>query len=262
MKNKTLLLCFSLIFLSGCGFSSGLYKDILKAQDLIHQQNFEKAVQVYEGILLKKPSKNIQIKINDQLGDVYSIYLNDYTNSLRHYNSIIEDSNEPLWQVQTLEKIGKIYFESLKDYNKSKDVYLKLVNFIPVLKKQIYYKFRYAHSLFQLSQYTVAIEVFNQILKSDDNVSALKSYYYLGLAYFYKKQWVKANEFWFEYLKRETRKDLIVKTKFLIANSYESSEKLKKAYNIYYSILGEYPNPEVIKNRLNSLYERRIARKR
>ena len=47
-----------------------------------------------------------------------------------------------------------------------------------------------------------------------------------------------------------------------MGNAYETMEELKKAYNIYYSILGEYPNNDVIKNRLNSLYKRRIARKR
>jgi hypothetical protein len=50
--------------------------------------------------------------------------------------------------------------------------------------------------------------------------------------------------------------------KFLIANSYENLEQLKKAYDIYYSILSEYPNTEVIKNKLNSIYVRKISRKR
>ena len=47
-----------------------------------------------------------------------------------------------------------------------------------------------------------------------------------------------------------------------MANAYETMERLKEAYNIYYSIVGEYPNNEVIKARLNSIYERKVARKR
>jgi len=47
-----------------------------------------------------------------------------------------------------------------------------------------------------------------------------------------------------------------------MANAYEMLEKLKEAYNLYYSILGEYPNTKVIQNRLNSIYARKIARKR
>ncbi|MFT6633661.1 MAG: tetratricopeptide (TPR) repeat protein [Bacteriovoracaceae bacterium] len=248
--------------MTGCGFSSGLYKDIIKAQDLITERKFKKAVNVYESILLKKPSKNIQIKIKFQLGEIYSIYLNDYSNSLRNYNSIVFDSNEPVWQVKSLEKMGNIYYENLNDFKKAKMSYYKLINFIPVLEGQSFYKFRYALSVFQLKNYTEAIGAFNEIIAGEKTVSSVQSYYYLGLAYFYKQDWINANKNWFEYLKRETRKDRIVKTKFLIANAYESSEKLKEAYNIYYSILGEYPNPKVIKNRLNSLYKRRIARKR
>ena len=68
--------------------------------------------------------------------------------------------------------------------------------------------------------------------------------------------------FWDKYISLEKRRDNIVQTKFLMGNAYETMEELKKAYNIYYSILGEYPNNDVIKNRLNSLYKRRIARKR
>ena len=67
---------------------------------------------------------------------------------------------------------------------------------------------------------------------------------------------------WFEYLKREKQKNKIVQVKFLIANAYESDEQLKNAYNIYYSLLGDYPNQEVLKSRLKSIYERRVARKR
>ena len=47
-----------------------------------------------------------------------------------------------------------------------------------------------------------------------------------------------------------------------MANAYETMEELKKAYNLYYSILGEYPNTEVIQNRLKAIYDRRVARKR
>ena len=47
-----------------------------------------------------------------------------------------------------------------------------------------------------------------------------------------------------------------------MANAYETMERLKKAYDLYYSLLGKYPNTEVIKNRLNAIYERKIARKR
>ena len=84
----------------------------------------------------------------------------------------------------------------------------------------------------------------------------------MGMIHFEKKEWRQAISFWNQYITREKRKDFVIEAKFLMANAYETLEALKKAYNLYYSILGEYPNTEVIQSRLNAIYQRRIARKR
>ncbi|MAZ49339.1 MAG: hypothetical protein CME65_12320 [Halobacteriovoraceae bacterium] len=263
MKIKIAFLYCILFILSGCGgCSSNLYRDILKAEELLTKQKFEEAVVVYNGVLKKKPSKQIQIKINFQLGEIYSIYLNNYELSLEYFNKIIEESNEPAWQVLALEKVSNIYFEGIADYERAKTYYSKLIQFSPVLKNQNFYKYRFAQSQLNLGQYKDSISSFDELIEDTNSEYKIQSYYHKGLAYFYLHDWNQAIESWYDYLKYEQRRDRITKTKFLIANSYESAEKLKEAYNIYYSILGEYPNPDVVKNRLNSLYERRISRKR
>lgn len=251
-----------LVLVSCGGLSSGLYKDILEAQDFITNQKFEKAAKVYEKILLKKPPRTIKIKINFQLGEIYSIYLNNFDKSIEHFNQIVLESNEPKWQVDALEKIANIYFSDMKNFKKASEIYLKLKNFYPTLDKQSLYSFRYAESILSTGEYTNAIKLFEKIIENEKNEFAVRSYYNIGLAFFYTKKYEEALSYWFEYLKREKRTDRVIQTKFLIANAYESSENLKKAYNVYYSILGEYPNADVIKNRLESLYKRRIARKR
>lgn len=257
LKAKIFLL---FLLLAGCDFTSGLHKDILKAQEHITRQDFSKAVQVYEAILERKPSKTIQIKINYQLGEIYSIYLNSPDKALFHLNKIISSSNEPSWQVKAMERIGEIQFEEYKNYSEAKKIYKNLMDFVPKLESQEDYAFKYAQCVFHLKQYQKSQELFKQLSLSPKY--GVESFYYLGLGHFYLGEWDAAISFWFEFLKREKRKDKIVQVKFLIANAYESAEKLKQAYNIYYSIIGEYPNPGVIESRLNSLYERRVARKR
>lgn len=262
MKKLTARFFIILVLASGCDFTSGLHKDILKAQDYITKQKFSEAVEVYEDILRRKPSKTIQIKINYQLGEIYSLYLNDYEKALTRLQSIIVTSNEPLWQVKALEKIGSIQFEKFNRYQKSKEAYKSLMNFAPKLQNQEFYTFRYAQCEFHLKNYTESSRLFKELSLSGEKDISADSFYYLGLTNFYLSDWDAAINYWFEFLKREKRKDKIVQAKFLIANAYESAEKLKEAYNIYYSIIGEYPNPDVIEKRLNSLYERRVARKR
>jgi tetratricopeptide (TPR) repeat protein len=122
--------------------------------------------------------------------------------------------------------------------------------------------FRHAQTYKNLSQYDDAIDAFMEIKKDIQHQYYVDSFHEIGLCYFYKKDWKKAIKYWKDFLVRSKEREKIISTKFLMANAYETNEELKKAYNIYYSILNDYPNPSVIKNRLESLYARRVARKR
>jgi tetratricopeptide (TPR) repeat protein len=170
--------------------------------------------------------------------------------------------DDPLWQVKSLEKIADINFSFSKNFYEAIHAYQILMQVKPRLKDFDYYDLRVGESYFEMGKYQKAREIFNKILSQPTNPHYVEAFNQMGLIEFYNKNWDKAVEYWFEYLKRERRKEQIVKTKFLIANAYESNEKLKEAYNIYYSLLPSYPNPDVLRARLKSLYARRVARKR
>lgn len=259
--SKILILVLTL-GLSSCDFTSGLNQDILSAQKHVDNQNFAKAVELYERILKKNPSKVIKTKINYQLAEIYYLYLDEQVKALKYYQFIVENVDDPLWQVKSLEKMADINFSFAKNYPEAISAYQVLMQVKPRLQTYDYYFFRVGESYFEMGHYDRAREIFNQILSQPTNPYHVEAFNQMGLVEFYNKNWDKAVEYWMEYLKREKRKDQIVKVKFLIANAYESNEKLKEAYNIYYSLLPSYPNPEVLRARLKSLYARRVARKR
>ncbi|HXH31836.1 MAG TPA: tetratricopeptide repeat protein [Bacteriovoracaceae bacterium] len=248
--------------LSSCDFTSGLNQDILSAQKYVDNQQFSKAVDVYERILKKGPSKLIKTKINYQLAEIYYLYLDQQLRALKYYQYIVENVDDPLWQVKSLEKMADINFSFAKNFDESIRAYQMLMQFKPRLKNYDYYFLRVGESYFEMGRYQKAREVFNQILDQPLNPYHVEAFNQMGLIEFYNKNWDKAVDYWLEYLKREKRKEQIIKVKFLIANAYESGEKLKEAYNIYYSLLPYYPNPEMLRARLKALYARRVARKR
>lgn len=257
-----LFLILVILGLSSCDFTSGLNQDILTAQKYVDNQEFSEAVDLYERVLKKNPSKAIKTKINYQLAEIYYLYLDEQVKALKYYQFIVDNVDDPLWQVKSLEKIAEINFNFSKQYNESIRAYQVLMQFKPRLKNYDYYFLRVGEAHFELGKYDKAREIFNLILSQPTHPHYVEAYYQMGLIEFYNKNWDKAVEFWHEYLKRERRKDQIAKVKFLIANAYESNEKLKEAYNIYYSLLPSYPNPDVLRARLKSLYTRRVARKR
>lgn len=267
--NQLKHLLFSKLFIllmvlgfSSCDFTSGLNQDILSAQKYVDQQNFAKAVELYERVLKKNPSKIIKTKINYQLAEIYYLYLDEQVKALKYYQFIVDNVDDPLWQVKSLEKMADINFSFAKKYPEAIRSYQILMKVKPRLGNYDYYFLRVGESYFEMGMYNKAREIFNQIISQPTNPYYVEAYYQMGLIEFYNKNWDQAVEYWMEYLKRERRKDQIVKTKFLIANAYESNEKLKEAYNIYYSLLPSYPNPDVLRARLKSLFARRVARKR
>ncbi|MCB9060534.1 MAG: tetratricopeptide repeat protein [Halobacteriovoraceae bacterium] len=251
-----------LILLSSCDFTPRIHKEILKAQEHILNKEYVEAVNLYENILEKRPANQIQMKVHFQLAELYSIYINEQEKAKKHYSKIKEMTNDPLWLVKSEEKIAEINFSYLKNYSAAVENYTLLYNFVPKLNKVDFYQERLGEAYLKLENYVKAIEVFFLLTKNKDRQFQAKGYFNLGMCYFEQKQWRKAIAHWKEYIKHETRKDHIIQVKFLMANTYETMERLKQAYDLYYSLLGEYPNTQVIKNRLNSIYERRVARRR
>jgi len=259
---KIFLTFLTLILFTACDFSSSLHKEIVRAQKKISQQQYDAAAIIYENILKKNPSPQLKVKIYYQLGKIYSVNLANGEKAIEFLGLIEKEIEDPLWIVKSKEEIGEISFSITKNYSKAIDVYQILASFTPKLSKQDFYQFRLGQSYFQNNDYNNARKIFMGISNEVSNEYYKDSFYYLGLCSFQEKKWKSAINYWRDYLLREDRPDLIIEAKFLMANAYETMEELQMAYDIYYSILGQYPNPEVIKNRLKSLYARHTARKR
>ncbi len=251
-----------LSFLSSCDFTPRIHRQILIAQNYITAGDYEKAVRQYQEILEEVPPKDIKIKIFYQLGELYAISLGQYDKGLIYYDQIRNLTTEPIWLVKTGERIGDIAFTYIRDYEKSEKVYDELSNFRPKLNNYDLYEYRHAAALVEQNKLDKAVRALLPIQSNPNHKFNSESFFLQGMLHFNNKDWQKSINYLREYIKREKRKDKIVNAKYIMANAYETMEKLKTAYNIYYSILGDYPNTKVLKERLKSVYERRVARRR
>ncbi len=251
-----------LCLLISCDFTPTYHKEILRAQDYVKAQDYDKAVRQYKNLLKKTINNEIKIKIFFQLGEIYSIHIGKLKTALYYYEQVIKVSDDLFWTVKAEEKVANLAFDYMKDFQKAKQSYNKLTQFVPRLNNYETFLFRLALSHFKLNEYEQSQAAFTKLNGIENGEYFVKSFYYLGLIHYLKNNWREAILSWKRYISIEKRRDQVVKTTFLMANAYETMEELKSAYNLYYSILGEYPNIEVVQNRLNAVYNRRIARKR
>jgi tetratricopeptide (TPR) repeat protein len=250
------------LFLVSCDFTPPINRKIIDAQNYITEQKYDKAAYLYEDILKSNPNEDLRLKICYQLGELYSIYLGEYKKSVYYYSEVKELTEDPLWLIKTEEKLAEVNFNYVKNYKDAIKNYKKLSEFTPKLKNFDFFQFQIALAYYNLNDKEAALAQFGKIQTNSNHEYFIRSFYYVGLIYFEQKDFNKALYVWLEYLKRETKKEAIVQAKFMVANAYESTENLKMAYDIYYSIANDYPNSEVIQNRLNSLYNRRVVRRR
>ncbi len=261
LKSKLLLLG-SLLLLCSCDFTPTINKEIVEAQEYLLVQKYEKSIAKYKQIIEKNPNNELKVKIYYQLGEIYSTNLGQNKLAIDFFNKVKDLTEDPLFLVKSEERIGEIAFNFSKNFKTSFDSYKNLSKFTPKLTNFDLYQFRMAISAFKLSNRQDAKTIFEQIQKNRNHKFFVDSFYYLGLVFFQEKKWKRSLIYLKEYIKRENRRELVVQAKFILANIYESMEELKTAYDLYYSILGKYPNTQVVQNRLNSIYSRRIARKR
>jgi tetratricopeptide (TPR) repeat protein len=253
---------FLVSFLVSCDFTPPINRKIINAQNYITEQKYNKAAYLYEDILKSNPGPELRLKICYQLGELYAIYLGEYKKAVYYYNEVKDLTEDPLWLIKTEEKLAEINYNYRKNYKDAIKNYTKLSEFTPKLKRYDYFQLQIALAYYYSNDSENAIKQLTKIQLDLNHEYFVRSFYYLGLIYFEKKDFNKALFVWLEYLKRETKKEYIVQAKFLVANIYESTENLKMAYDIYYSIANDYPNPNVIQNRLTALYERRVSRRR
>lgn len=266
MKKNNYLLFLILFFFPtifwSCDYTPILQKDIYEAQTYMSKGEYRKASLVYDDVLKKTFKRSIKRKILLQQGNLNLIFLKDAKKAVEYYNQLYDGEQDPYWQVIALEKLADTNFHYLKDYYKAFQYYQILYHFTPSLEKFDYYQYQTAISLLNLSMYDDAAKYFLEISKNKNHQYNIIAIYYLGLISFYKKQWSNAIDQLKKFVALSTDHSMVVQAKFIIANSYETEEKYKEAYNIYFSLLDQYPNTDVVKSRLRSLYARRQDRKR
>lgn len=261
-KVKLLIAYLSFIFLFSCDFTTGVSRRILQAQEYVDEYKYFKALDEYDLLLQMNIPEKIEHKVYYQMAEIYNLHLQNKKNALFYYEKANDNYTDPKLKKVVMNKIVELSFE-LKNYDKAINIYQKFIKDKETSEDQKKtYAFKIAKAYFEKNDYKKAFENFRTISKDKDSTYRGEAFFYMGQIISYKKQYKEAIDYFKKSLNYETRLEKKIETKFYIANSYERIYDLEKAYDYYYSIVDFYPNPEIIKERLKSVYERKVSRRR
>lgn len=242
----------------GCDFSPITTRNLNTANQLVEAQNFIEAANVYRSVLANTPDKEIKIKVLVQLAQLYAFHLNRVEDSISLMEKAILISKDPLRLIKFKEILGDIYFTKLRNFKKSVDIYDELLKVRPKLSMYDEYKYRYAESLFLVNDHKNSLFVFESILNNKKNINKSKIKYRIGLINYLLNKNDEAISVFKEIIDGDFKYTYKVKSSYYLAGLYEDIDQLDNSLKYYNLIRYDYPNPELIEQKMESILRKKV----
>lgn len=260
---STLGLALALVLLTLNWRSNRTDHRILQAQELIIRGEQEKAASLLNELLLTNLLPAVKEKIFFQLVDLQLLHLRKPEIALKILdNTQLYELQGPDIEIKINHYRAQIYDIHLQDCRQAIPYYQQLSNYLPRLAEIDYYQFSLAKCFKTLERWNEAIALFKKMSLDPHQPFQKKASMQLVLSYYLTRQLPQALEQVKQYLELETDLEQLIYANYLKANILEDLEQLEEAYKIYASLLYQYPNQELVKQRMNRIYERRLNRGR
>lgn len=260
---STLAVALALVLLTLNWRSHRTDHRILQAQELIIKGEQEKAASLLNELLLADLPQPVKEKIFFQLVDLQLLHLRKPELALKILdNTQLYELQGPDIDIKINHYRAQIYDVHLQNCQQAIPYYQQLINYLPQLAEIDYYQFSLAKCYKNLERWSEAITLFKKMSQDPHQPFQKKASLQLVLSYYLTRQQSLALEEVKRYQELETDLEQLIYANYLKANILEDLEQLEEAYKIYASLLYQYPNQELVKQRMNRIYERRLSRGR
>lgn len=230
---------------------------VLLAEVEIASNNFDTAVELIESIKMD----NLDIEPLDlmNLNAELSISLKDSSKALDLYLEAAEETKNPGEKIIFLEKASKLA-EETKNYNKTADIYKKLIDNTDIREKKFSYTMKYSDALQKQGYIDSALTIIKNILSIEEyDKYALEGDLKMGELYYslgdYQKSYDKLDEILRVNQKNRENGAFLSKTAFFLGEYYFNYKKDFENAIVMYDSSGFY-------DRGNDTYKLAVERKR
>lgn len=263
-----LILLFS-GFLSSCTSQSSNSARYLTAEKLWTEKKYEASVVEFDRIVKESPGSALGVQALWRASMTRALFLNDFPEALRGLQSFIDQSAQSNLVLDAQKEIGEILFSKTQQYPQAIDHYEKLIQSKKFPKEEGFFLYRISRANAALGKIKRAISTEESILeKYPEGDLALKTKLDLAQNWFTigdveKQAYAKSLELYKE-VSDETRtrdRKKYLDAQFGMAIVMEEMDRLDEAVNIFKSIESEYEVPNIVKIRIQKIYDRSKRKK-
>ena len=232
-----------------------------KAMTAYQNEEYQKAVELFERILEEYPDHSLSRKARYELGKIYLYRLKQPRKALKHLQDLYAQSEPGKYSLEALKLIGHIYETSLNSCLDGIEAYRLLISDYgsnPDVNAAEY-QFTIAECYFKLNDYQLAMDEYKTLVEQYPESRYLPhAKFQIANSYTLLEDWDQAIALHEELLASDALPEqLSADNKLELAFCYEHNERFEEALQLYEELLAVDSENVVIDL---SLVDRRISR--
>jgi len=260
---RLIVACICLASLFGC--AADLQPSLDYANDLLFEENYIEAEQLYRKLLKKIPSPENQSEdeqaqhrlVLDRLGGINSLYLRNYNQAITDYALLVKTYPKTDEAFAARATVADIYHHKLGKLQAALDEFQKLVSYFPNKKRSTWAQFQIVNLYLQLKNYDQARTEAELLLKRWPNAQEARQVQFLvANSYFVQGRYTEAVATYEQLLTIEAEPDFQSLIHFELANCHQSLQNDKRALQHYYNCLANHPSPLLVQRKIRKIRNR------
>lgn len=237
-----------------------LQGDFARGEKLQLEGKYEDAAAVFENLYDRHPHFHRAAEAIFQTGEIRNLYLHSYHEALLAYLLVERDYPDSPLAERALKQVADIYKNQLREYLRAIVIYQKLLDMGGKDSSEAQYEM--ADCYFRLNNFEQARIEFESFLKNfPDSERSAEVQYRVATAASLEGNLDKALETFKLVSKNWPDSAYAVEARFGQAGVLEEREELRSALQILEDLRDVYPNPKILKKRIEQV-EERIKKKR
>jgi len=229
--------------------------DFARGEKLQLEGKYEDAATVFETLYDRHPGFHRAAEAIFQTGEIRNLYLHSYHEALLAYLLVERDYPDSPLAERALKQVADIYKNQLREYLRAIVIYQKLLDMGGKYSSEAQYEM--ADCYFRLNNFEQARIEFESFLKNfPDSERAAEVQYRVATAASLEGNLDKALDTFKLVSKNWPDSAYAVEARFGQAGVLEEREELRSALQILEDLRDVYPNPKILKKRIEQIEER------
>lgn len=266
---KTIYSFFIIFLVTSCANQSSITARYLTAEKLWTEKKYEASVIEFDKVVKENPNSAMGLQALWRASTTRSLFLKEYSEALRGLQSFVDQSAQQNLIKEAQKEIGEILFSKLNQYEKAIEHYQKLIDSGKFSQEEGFFLYRISRAYVSSGKIRKAISIQEKILskyKDDELIIKTKldlaqNWYTIGEID--KQAYLKSLQYYQQVsndVKTRNRKKYN-EAQFGLAMVLEEMDRSDEALKIYQAIEKEFDIPNVIKIRIQKIYERSKRKK-